>query len=237
MDGSTGGSSDQSDVSGSPEKYVLELQIWAISFVGGMLALALTTAAFFLYFLLIALASSVQVGNSITLGVTILITVVISRIVINRLWRYAKVSFLGISSYLSTFLPALSDIDPEHAAKECQDTTLIQVIAFGILSTIFTGFFIEARWTCGTANPVGGMTHAICMWFSGTRFLELQLYVLRVMYGSIGVGGVFFSIITLISLVQVYRGSILDQWARRVYSNFWVDPEYNIDNIQSDEDE
>jgi len=237
MDENTGSGSNDQKGSNSTKKYVLELQIWAISFVGGMLVLAVATATFFLYFLLIALAGSVQVGNSITLGIAILATVIISKIVIDRLWRYAKISFIGISSYLSTFLPALSEIDREHATKKCHDTTLHEVFIFGILATIFTGFFLEVRWTCETANPGGGLTHAICVWFPDTQFLEVQMYVLRIMYGAIGVGGVFFSILTLISLVQAYRDSILDRWVHRVYSNFWVNPEYNIHESQSNDDE
>lgn len=221
--------SETHDGSDEHNKYVFELQVWLSCATGGFLSLGVATAAFFVYWLLLALAGSVRIGGYLTIGVTIIATVLISKVVISRLWSYAVVSLIGLAKLFGTYLPNLSEISPEEAREKCHSTSIQEPLLFGIMAIMPTLFFRSFNWTCDTANPDGGLTNAVCSWFPDTVFLEAQLYVVRIIFAGFGVAGVFFSLVTIISTIQVYRGSKIQQAVRWLNQSFWVNPELDSD--------
>lgn len=211
---------------GRTTQYALEQQFWIMGVTTGFTAAALGGGGFFAYFGLLALAGATNVDQvGITgLGITLLVSLVVTRVVAGRLWGYALTTVAGTATFFGRALLHRDGFAPDEAETFCRDGTPFLAVGLGFFGLLFLGFFLMARWSCPTARPEGGFVTAACVFFEPGPFRGLVLTVVRLTYGSFGVAGMLLTVTSFLELRFLWRDSVLQERYRSSSLYYWLHP-------------
>lgn len=207
-------------------QYVPEEQIWFVGVATGFIVAGFAGSAFFAFWALQALGFATDVSQmGITgVGATLLVSAIVTRAIVGRLWGYAVVTFASLGTMFGPFFQNIDELERDDSEEFCHDGNwffALSVIGFGLL---FLSFFYMTRWTCGTANPDGGFTHGTCTQFEPGPYHSLVLTVIRFMGGAFGVSGLSLLLVGFLELRFLWRGSSAQERYRSSSLYFWLHP-------------
>jgi hypothetical protein len=190
--------------------YIAEQQFWFIATAVGFILAAFSSSLLFIWFGLQVLGLTTNIAQlGVTgIGVALIVSILLTRIIANRLLKLGMATISSIALIFSNGLLSLDNLDPEEAEGFCTTGHPFLAFAFPIFGAIFIGGFKIIRWTCDTARPEGGVTHATCVWYEPSLFREVLLEIIRLMGGGLGIAGLFLFAAFVLELKFLWRDSV-----------------------------
>jgi len=134
------------------EKYELELQIEHIFSAIGFISFTLMSAIFILYIIYILVLSSAKIGNSIPFEITVLMSILISVIILPRLWSWFKSITFTFISLFSAYLQHVLDYDNQQIKEQCMQVDWTVLRGFLLIFFISGLMFLFSDWTCTSTS-------------------------------------------------------------------------------------
>lgn len=207
-------------------QYLLEERLWFIGVSTGFFVAAIVSSTLFAFFALLLLAAATNADEfGVTgVGVTLMVSMVIARVVAGRFWQFAMVSLASTGSVFGKMIKHISEFDTTDSKEFCSEGNIHFIGIMVFLGVVFLSFFYTIEWTCETTTRGSGLMHTACLHYEPGPFRSLLVYLIRVMGGGFGVAGLCFLLVGLLELRFLWRGSTAQRRYRSSSLYSWLHP-------------
>lgn len=221
------------------DRYLAEFQIWVTCVLTGFVVFALGSASLFSTFALIGIEISTTLSSFGIVEITtlVILSLLLSNIIVNRLWEHAKAVFVSIAQWSSKLVLVLVEDNPRKAKEKREEGEPLFLFLFSQFALIGIGIFLVADWTCDVTHPIDWLTNMACNSFRDSLFRESVIATARFTYAAFGVSGVLFLVATFLEILALWRGSFPQQWLQSTSLTYWWNPMAEVVESENNEND